>query len=374
MVYGLVLDPFIPCSWPNILHHSYRLIPHWESKHMNITLLQTIRSKIVEKASKNLDLVLQLTALPSYEQNYFTWYLKSKESYIAYLNIWMEQTQEEKYLQKMELNQNSVAKISVNMIKDGELSSGTLEIPVISDSESQQIKAMSDLMKALDFKNTFSNLDELVEKTKKYLTTKMPSMEIQAIDKAILENEGYFYQRFKLVHEFSTAEMSIGTALDGQASSYYLYIDYEGNNFAQPFVSLYFRRMEQASLEALFQANGMEKLFRTVYEDVVEMFKNGFDQFKQQQKVLGNGDSFEDLIEFNTKGGYNSNDSMGLKNSDIKLNYEKDKNGKITVVLTSVKKSIEYKESFHFDKYKSDFVYRLIENFFLRYGENMNLL
>lgn len=360
----------------NLINHSYKLLPKWENAVMHVTLMQTIRSRLTEKAPSKLDLVFQLTTMPTYESNSFTWYIKSKESYLGYINLWIEETQEEAYINTMELTNNHVLKMEIRTVREGEFSSGTVETPVISSTDNDRDSIIDKTLTAFDFKNTFSNLEELIEKTKKYLNKHMPTLEIIPIDKNILEADSYFYRRYKLKHEFSSSEMSIGTALDGDASSYYINIDYENNNFAQPFVQLYFRRTSDISLEGLFTDNGMDKLFRSVYQDVTDMFINEF-ELLNQRKTQNNSqdkDSRKPLVEYHESSGFNSTASDGFKNDDIGLNYVKDKAGKITVILTSSKKSIEYKESFHFDKYKREFVYRLINNFFLRYEEDMERL
>ena len=120
----------------------------------------------------------------------------------------------------------------------------------------------------------------------------------------------------------------------------------------------------------------MDKLFRSVYQDVTDMFINEFELMNQRktQNNTQDNDSRKPLVEYHESSGFNSTASDGFKNDDIGLNYVKDKAGKVTVILTSSKKSIEYKESFHFDKYKSEFVSRLINNFFLRYEEDLGRL
>ena len=360
----------------NLINHSYKLLPKWENSAMHVTLMQTIRSRLTEKAPSKLDLIFQLTTFPSYESNSFTWYIKSKESYLGYVNLWMEETQEEAYLKTMDLTHNHVLKMEIRTVREGEFSSGTLETPVISSSDNDRDGIIDKTLTAFDFKHTFTNLEELIEKTGKYLNKHMPTLEITPIDKKILETDNYFYQRFKLKHEFTSSEMSIGTAMDGDASSYYINIDYENNNFAQPFVNLYFRRTSDTSLEKLFTDNGMDKLFRSVYQDVTDMFINEFELMNQRktQNNTQDNDSRKPLVEYHESSGFNSTASDGFKNDDIGLNYVKDKAGKVTVILTSSKKSIEYKESFHFDKYKSEFVSRLINNFFLRYEEDLGRL
>ena len=142
--------------------------------------------------------------------------------------------------------------------------------------------------------------------------------------------------------------------------------------------------MSYKALENFLTKHKLNKIFKTVYEDltfmVLENYERVIEEYNAHREQLKNtvvADrkhplpkefkvNYGKLEKFHTSGGMFSYAVDGYKNSDINFSLSTDKHGNVTMNLSSDSRHNHYKDIFNKSKYKHVALERIIRHFFNR--------
>ena len=355
-------------SYTAFLRQSIRFDPFWKKSFIHLTTIEDLKNGIKSEAgvAKELQFIPSFNSIYDLPDNTLKYYIKSKESYIGTFSCYLEQEGEQKNLADIHLEENYLLNFAFRIYKDRISMNGGLKVPVL-DVNNKNVKAQIKLaVNAIDFKDQINNMDDLVVLLKAYFGRSSNKFQITEISKSDEYSETFF-KYFDVELENSKMTMYLGTAFSDDTTDYVMMMDYPGNNFYEPIINASFKRTGKDALFKLLDYYQVNTFFKTIFEDIMDLFKGEYEQFKYSMSQNEEISTVEELTHYDDETKLMGDKDKGVKTSDIKCSYlemDSQDGKKITVRMTSVRKDLDYKETFLLKNYNKNELKSTMDMFF----------
>ena len=343
----------------------------WRGKEMKVILFQDVKSELLKKVP-NLEIIPHSNPGDNYNQTKFSYYLKIKDSYIGNLYLHTSMVEDVSSLENLSLSTNSLLHVGFDIAKDGTVLSGELSTPVVDKNSDSLKNLVSQAVAAIDIKNQFNDFASLSKIVKNYLEIAFPEISIETVPND-QSSQGAVYEYMNLSFETGKMELYLGSSVNNEGiSQYTLMADAPNNQFSNPYSNFTFSRSSEKELGALFNQMGLNSIFMSVFQDVMNMFSSGFEQVRTSFNYQ-NSENQIPALEYYT----HSSKDRGLTNKDVTCFYKEHGNNadkKATLEFVSKSKDLSFKKTFKIHEYNRNTVYSVMELFFKEFGGNSRLL
>ena len=275
-------------------------------------------------------------------------------------------------LENLSLSTNSLLHVGFDIAKDGTVLSGELSTPVVDKNSDSLKNLVSQAVAAIDIKSQFNDFASLSKIVKNYLEMAFPEISIETVPND-QSSQGAVYEYMNLSFETGNMELYLGASVNNEGiSQYTLLADTPNNQFSNPYSNFTFSRSSEKELEALFNQMGLNSIFMSVFQDVMNMFSFGFEQVRTSLNYQ-NSENQIPALEYYT----HSSKDRGLTNKDVTCFYKEHGNNadkKATLEFVSKSKDLSFKKTFKIHEYNRNTVYSVMELFFKEFGGNSRLL
>jgi hypothetical protein len=364
-------------QYQTMITQSLKYNKFWKRKKMHFYTIEHVLESL-KKGLHPVELV-DMTNYGGSDQlpSQFDFQLKSKESVFGHISISIQEEKEDTFVGSLSLEQNFMLKVHLKIESRNEVKTFSFQTPVIDSVEARFKSFLSKIFTEIDSTNQFNNINQLVEYIKNYYKLRIPKMTfsepiqptsyLQNPDQRDSPSEVVLPIKFEF---FSKSLRVLSLMSESGLMEYYLEVSDGFNSFNSPSLSVKFLRCSESLLGSVLDSNKANKLFKTIYEDIMDMFESEYEVIRNR---IRNGKTKKDLGQL-TKYVENNNlfskSGSGVSNAEFKIHYSKTEKGKrdfVYLTLTAPSVDCSFQRTFFMDKYNRNNIHDLIKLFFESY-------
>jgi hypothetical protein len=293
--------------------------------------------------------------------------IHENDIYIGWISLSFYETDKEDLVQKMHISQNFVHSITMEVMKDNNLVQLTEEIPAFDLCSTKYNAMISKLTKFVDAKESINSTADIEKTVQEYFKKRIPKMKWEKTkSKNIYTNTEE--ESINLLFEFSNKALKLDKKVNEQGYTYYN-LSVQGLAYT-PEAQAEFSRCSKNTLFKILDDAKFNKIFKTIYDDVIDMFEDKF-KIIQDKLVKEKGKKkFKSLQNYTTSSGMMNYASQGKSNEEFKVDFsEREEKGKKVAFLTLEAKSVSFSfaRNFEMKTFPRQSVQELINLFFEAY-------
>lgn len=315
--------------YTSFIAESLKWKPRAESLRLKMigTIMEDLKSSI-----KRAEFIDNSQEVNFQENPRFNFSIYSGQILLGNLWISMYETDDEKYTKNLDLPKNFILKVELETMKDNKLVNLTEEIAGLNTNYEQYKRQIKSIVNAIDIEGSINVLKEFPAALKEYYKDRIPSMKWDSADPV---QQGTL--RFLLTHEFSTKYLIISEDVDQYGYKKFKVL-IQSSGFGATDSSVEFGRCSKGGLYSILDHAKMNKIFKTIYDDLMDLFEDKFEVLRKELKDQQKGE-LEKLKNYHVASSYNTWESYGKKNKVIKIDYSRREESKQPVVYLTLEAS-----------------------------------